>query len=248
MFSTFEVKKENGMMIRGRFYEAKQEIKTLILCHGFTSSMLETSKYAEQLMQNGISTYIFDFCGGGYQTISDGDFHSYMTPLTEVDDLCTIVHYVLEKEKKRQVCVGGCSQGGFVSSLFASRNPSLVEKLVLLYPAFCIPDDARSGHMQNIVFDPGNIPDKVGVMPMQVSGNYPKSVIHMNIYDEIMKYNGPVLLLHGNKDAIVPVSYADKASQVLSNCEYHVIQGASHGFYEEPYLSEIITYIHTFLK
>ena len=35
MFSTFEVKKENGMMIRGRFYEAKQEIKTLILCHGF---------------------------------------------------------------------------------------------------------------------------------------------------------------------------------------------------------------------
>ena len=81
-------------MIRGRFYEAKQEIKTLILCHGFTSSMLETSKYAEQLMQNGISTYIFDFCGGGYQTISDGDFHSYMTPLTEVDDLCTIVHHL----------------------------------------------------------------------------------------------------------------------------------------------------------
>ena len=37
----------------------------------------------------------------------------------------------------------GCSQGGFVSALVAAKNNFPIEKLVLFYPALCIPDDAE---------------------------------------------------------------------------------------------------------
>lgn len=83
---------------------------------------------------------------------------------------------------------------------------------------------------------------------MQVSGNYPKSVIDMDVYEKIVKYKGPVLLLHGDKDAIVPVKYADKAAEVYAQCIYHVLKGAPHGFYEEPCMSDALNYIHIFLK
>lgn len=248
MYAAFEVQKENGMVIRGRHYIAEKETDRMILCHGFTASMEETSKYSERLVSMGISTWIFDFCGGGFHTISDGDFHTYMTPLTEVEDLTEVVEYVLRKENRKSVCIGGCSQGGFVSALYAAKFPEKVKKLVLLYPAFCIPDDARKGSMQVITFDPQHISDVVGTMPMQVSGKYPESVIDMNVYKEIIKYKGPVLLLHGDKDAIVPLQYAAKAAEVYAQCIYHVLKGAPHGFYEEPYMTDTLNYIHLFLK
>lgn len=248
MFTAFEVQKENGMVIRGRHYTAEKETDSMILCHGFTASMEETDKYSERLVSMGISTWIFDFCGGGFHTISDGDFHTYMTPLTEVEDLTEVVEYVLRKENRKSVCIGGCSQGGFVSAVYAAEFPEKVKKLVLLYPALCIPDDARRGSMQVITFDPQHIPDVVGMMPMQVSGNYPKSVIDMDVYEKIVKYKGPVLVLHGDKDTIVPLKYADKAAEVYTQCTYHILKGAPHGFYEEPYMSDALNYIHIFLN
>ena len=249
MIVDFSVTKQNGMVIRGKKYASDNEKEILILCHGFTSSMEETMYYAERLIEKGITTYIFDFCGGGFKTISDGDFHTYMTPMTEVEDLSYVVEYVLKQEKVSDVCIGGCSQGGFVSSLYASKHPEKVKKLVLVYPAFCIPDDARKGSMQVVTFDPNNIPDVVGTMPMQVSGEYPRSVISMDIYKEIIGYKGPVLLMHGTADKIVPISYADKAKEVYGDiCTYYVLDGAPHGFYEEPYMSEAVQHIYDFLK
>ena len=248
MYTEFEVQKENGMVIRGRHYIAEKETDSMILCHGFTASMEETEKYSERLVSMGISTWIFDFCGGGFHTISDGDFHTYMTPFTEVEDLTEVVEYVLRKENRKSVCIGGCSQGGFVSAVYAAEFPEKVKKLVLLYPALCIPDDARRGSMQVITFDPQHIPDVVGMMPVQVSGNYPKSVIDMDVYEKIVKYKGPVLVLHGDKDTIVPLKYADKAAEVYTQSTYHILKGAPHGFYEEPYMSDALNYIHIFLN
>jgi uncharacterized protein len=244
----FEIKKANGMMIRGKKYVSEEENEVLILCHGFTASMKETGQLAQGLMARGITTYVFDFCGGGFETISDGSFNTYMTPLTEVEDLEYVVDYVLRQEGLESVCVGGCSQGGFVSCLYA-RNEAKVNKLVLLYPALCIPDDARNGNMQVIQFDPENIPDVLGQKPMQVCGDYARSVIHINTYEEIQKCNCPILIVHGTDDKIVPIEYVNNAKDVLGrNCEYHILQGAGHGFYEEPYYSQALEYVENFLE
>ena len=48
-------------------------------------------------------------------------------------------------------------------------------------------------------------------------------------YERIKEYGKNILLIHGDRDSIVPVSYSDKLAETIDHVEYHVIQGADHG-------------------
>ncbi len=252
MEEKFSILKKNGRVIRGiKLHEDQTNARPLILCHGFTADMRSVYSDAKALSEEGYICYIFDFCGGGFETISDGNFHSEMTPLTEVDDLDDVVQFIKKDTdiNSNLLTLIGYSQGGFVSAVYASRHPEIIDRLILNYPAFCIPDDARNGSMQIIQFDPNDIPDFIGEGKMRLSGEYARSVIDFNMYDEIKGYKGKVLLNHGDADAIVPISYSDQAKDVYGEqCEYHVLKGAPHGFHEEPYFTESINYMKEFLK
>ncbi len=254
MEQKFSVLKENGRVIRGiKLYEnhPNDQVRPLILCHGFTSDMRSVYADAKELMKDGYVCYIFDFCGGGFETISDGNFHSEMTPLTEIDDLNDVVQFVRKDTDvdSNLLTLIGYSQGGFVSAVYASRHPEIIERLILNYPAFCIPDDARKGSMQIIQFDPNNIPDFIGEGKMRLNGEYARSVLHFQMYEEIKNYKGNVLLNHGDADEIVPISYSNQAKEVYGECcEYHVLKGAPHGFHEDPYFTESIHIMKEFIK
>ncbi len=254
MEQKFSVLKENGRVIRGiKLYEnhPNDQVRPLILCHGFTSDMRSVYADAKELMKDGYVCYIFDFCGGGFETISDGNFHSEMTPLTEIDDLNDVVQFVQKDTDvdSNLLTLIGYSQGGFVSAVYASRHPEIIERLILNYPAFCIPDDARKGSMQIIQFDPNNIPDFIGEGKMRLNGEYARSVLHFQMYEEIKNYKGNVLLNHGDADEIVPISYSNQAKEVYGACcEYHVLKGAPHGFHEDPYFTESIHIMKEFIK
>lgn len=248
----FEIKKENGMIIRGKeFFSTDEKLIPIVFAHGFTANMLTVINEAKALAEIGYHTFIFDFCGGGFETISDGDFHTYMTPITELEDLEDVIHFVLQKENVLQdkLIIFGCSQGGFVSAMYASQHSDIVDQLILYYPAFCIPDDARRGQMQVITFDPNNIGESVGEGRMRVSGEYPKSVLYIQFEDTIKDYQKKVLLIHGSSDEIVPIHYADKAKQVYGDtCTYHVIEGGDHGFRNPTHRALALEYVKQFLN
>ena len=124
----------------------------------------------------------------------------------------------------------GCSQGGFVSALTAAKHPGLVDKLVLFYPALCIPDDARAGKMMFARFDPQNVPEIVNCGPMKLGRCYVKDVIDMDPIEEIKSYFGPVLIVHGTKDRIVKPDYSRQAQQAYPNAKLQIIKGGTHGF------------------
>ena len=50
-------------------------------------------------------------------------------------------------------------------------------------------------------------------------------------YSEIGNYAKLVLLMHGDRDGIVPISYAEHAAEVYPDVDYYVIRGGGHGFY-----------------
>ncbi len=53
----------------------------------------------------------------------------------------------------------------------------------------------------------------------------------MDPYQEIKGYPGPVLLIHGEKDGIVNVSYSHRAKEVYGElCDLHILPNAGHGF------------------
>ena len=45
-------------------------------------------------------------------------------------------------------------------------------------------------------------------------------------------YKGPVLILHGDEDKIVALSYSEKAAEKYGRAELEVFAGEGHGFSE----------------
>lgn len=227
----FSCQREN-LTIRGHIYRKEAGIlPAIIICHGFMANQKTVKHYAEFLANLGWSAFIFDFCGGGIKSTSDGK-QEEMSVLTEVEDLKAVIQYVKQRDDvvKERVSIMGCSQGGLVCALTASQLKDEIESLILFYPAFCIPDHARRGKMMFAKFDPNNIPPIISQFPMKLGDIYVKDVINMNVYDEIKGYDGPVLIIHGTNDRIVDISYSRKARQIYKNCHYAELEGAGHIF------------------
>ena len=230
--STFECRRA-ALTIRGTEYRPEgTNLPIAIICHGFMACQDTVRQYCKLLAEIGYCAYCFDFCGGSVLNKGKSDGKTTeMSVLTEVQDLEAVIEYTqgLPYNSKKTLLMG-CSQGGFVSAFTAAKHPGLVDKLVLFYPALCIPDDARAGKMMFARFDPQNVPEIVNCGPMKLGRCYVKDVIDMDPIEEIKSYFGPVLIVHGTKDKIVNLDYSRQAQQAYPNAKLHIIDGGAHGF------------------
>ncbi len=235
--------KRDDLTIRGTEYRPEGEnLPIAIVCHGFMAFQDTVRQYAEAFAEMGYASYCFDFCGGSVVKGKSDGKTTDMSVLTEVKDLEAVMDYVksLPYTNSEQIVLMGCSQGGFVSGITASKHKEEISKLILFYPALCIPDDARAGKMMFAKFDPDNIPEIVKCGPMKLGKCYVEDVIGMNPYQEICDYPGDVLIVHGTKDAIVNLKYAQtayetylenrKQSNASGQVKLHIIEGGKHGF------------------
>ena len=246
METTSFLTKRGDLTIRGLVYgQCRPGKHAVILSHGFLATQKTVKDYASALSEDGLLAVTFDFCGGGIGSRSDGKSED-MTLFTEKADLLAVIQTVQSDFQPSSVSLMGCSQGGFVSALAAKELGDSIHRLVLFYPALCIPDDARKGHMMFYRFDPRNVPDLLGRLPMKLGGAYARSVLEMDPFQEIEGYPGPVLLVHGTEDKIVSVSYARKARECYADCEYHEIVGGGHGF-KGKHDREATAYLRLFL-
>lgn len=252
----FEAENKDGLTIRGSQMVLKDKagdrLPTIILSHGFTATMEETLPYATKLAEYGNRVYLYDFCGGSWRSSSDGSFSDYMSVETEKGDLLQVLAWVRQNPLVDDLFFLGCSQGGFVSVLAAAEISQELDGLILLYPALCIPDDARRGHMQTMVFDPHNVPDHVGTGPIRVSRRYVTDAAAIDLNEELSKIHCPVLILHGTGDAIVPVHYAQDAAAFLKQkgveVTLHIYPGADHGFHNQSILDDVVSRIEAFIQ
>lgn len=229
----------DGLTIRG--YEYRPEGTNLpiaIVSHGFMANQMTVKHYAKYLAEMGYAAFCYDFCGGCVMMGKSDGNTTDMSVLTEVSDLQAVIRYSrgLDYTDGSDILLMGCSQGGFVSALTASKLKREINKLVLFYPALCIPDDARKGKMMWAEFDPENIPEIINCGPMKLGRRYASDVVNMDPYEEIRGYEGDVLIVHGTADKIVDISYAQKAAEVYKSepCDrkivYCTIEGGRHMF------------------
>ena len=251
---SFETKREE-LTIRGTKFvpERANGNSPVIVSHGFMGNEQGVAPYAELLAKAGYTVFTFDFCGGGLGGRSDGDTRK-MTVFTEVRDLEAVTAHALRDCGCGKVILMGCSQGGFVSGMTAAGNPEKVEKLILFFPALCIPDDARNGQMMFARFDPADIPEEIKCGPMTLGRDYAASVVDKDPYELLKGYTGPVLIVHGTEDKIVRLNYARRALELYRlsqkagsrNAELVIIEGAGHGF-SRAYDEKAATALREFL-
>lgn len=233
----------DNLTIRGTEYRPEGDcLPIAIVSHGFMAFQDTVRQYAKAMAEIGYVSYCFDFCGGCViKGKSDGNT-TKMSVFTEVKDLEAVIHFAqsMEYSNSKEIVLMGCSQGGFVSAIAASKLNSIVSKLVMFYPALCIPDDARAGKMMFAKFEPDNIPDMIRCGPMKLGKCYVKDVIGIDPYQEIQDFSGDVLIVHGTKDKIVDMEYSKRAYELYLHSKgkkdeprvvsFFPIDGGRHGF------------------
>lgn len=231
-FTVMEVHCTNHMEqnIFGKLYlpndnQAKKPLA--ILAHGYNSSYHETEAYAQSLALNGIAAYIFDFCGGSVRSRSEGKTIE-MSVFTEADDIAAIVETARTWGfiDASRIALLGCSQGGLVAAIASSQMPEAFQAVVLVYPALMIAEHAVNVHPKEAITSQTGFE----VMGMPLSHIYYDKLIGYKVFDEMPKYQGPVMIVYGDKDPIADGDYIERARQAYRHCEVNVVPDGAHGF------------------
>lgn len=207
--------------------DAGEKMPTVIFSHGFGGNYQVGTQYAEALATKGYVVYCFDFCGGSPGSRSDGSTLE-MSILTEQADLETVIRMVQEQPyvDNDNIFLMGTSMGGAVSAITAAACGDEIQGAILLYPAFILADNANE-QFESVE----DIPDTYHLMWMTVGRVFAEDLLDYDIYEAISAYKKDVLLVHGDADSIVPLSYSEKAVEAYVSARLEVLPGAGHGFY-----------------
>ncbi|MDU5333174.1 alpha/beta hydrolase [Enterococcus sp.] len=217
----------NNKQIFGVIYKPvmiKQPMPTVIYSHGFNGTHENGILYAEFLAENGFVTCVFDFCGGSTQSKSDGSTLE-MTISSEILDLETVILEMksLDYVDPNQLFLIGASQGGVVSAMTASNHSEDINGLVLLCPAFVIPDNARETFSSI-----AEIPKESHMRGMIVGRDYFAEVFNYDFLEHIKSFNKHVLIIHGDKDTLAPIRYSERALNIYNSAELEVLPDIGH--------------------
>lgn len=200
-----------------------ERVPVAILSHAYNSTHLDLPDLAERLAENGIAAYCYDFCGGSPISKSSGSSVD-MSVITEQNDMKCVVEMIKGCDfSNGQIFLYGESQGGFISALTAPEIKNDIAGMALLYPAFCIPNDW-------LYRDPADMTEPFDFMGMKLSRTFYEGVPRYDVYSHISKFDKPVLLIHGDADGLVDLSYAKKASSSFPDCQLSVYENEGHGF------------------
>ena len=184
----------------------------IIMSHGYLSNLHNFEYFATQFAMIGYNVFTFNFCCGSDETdpelMSDGTTTNLCIE-GEISDLLAVYNYVSTRDyvKSDEIILWGESQGAFVSGLSAARLQEKISKLVMIFPAVCIPDHARRGTLGGANYDPKNPPELIYTERAMLSKVFVDDVKDMDAYSELAKYKGETLLIQGTCDSIVVPEY-----------------------------------------
>lgn len=210
----------------------KTKIPLVILCHGFSGNCQSQlfDEIADNLLQNGIATLRFDFNGHGR---SEGRFQD-MTVLNEIEDLKNVIKWGEQQLWVKNISLLGHSQGGVVASMTAGElGDGIVKSVVLMAPAAVLRDDAIRGNTMGAIYDPWNMTADYVQLPfggLKLGRNYIETAVNLPIYETALNYEGPVLVIHGTHDRVVPYTYGERYNQGYRHGTIKLIPGEDHGF------------------
>lgn len=222
-----------GRVVRGFFIEPQgMESFPLVICsHGYNGTGDGAYKLAEYFAKNGCGAVSFDFCGGSVNSKSDMATTD-MTLDTQKEDLLAVIEKMssFNRVDKSRIYLFGESQGGMVTTLAASEISEKIDAVVLLYPAFCIPDNWNERFKED-----EDIPDEHEFWGMKLGRGFFENLRSIDAYKVINKLPNRVMIMHGEDDKVVPISYSERAKDLMPSAEFERFENEGHGFSEAGY-------------
>lgn len=219
---------EGQERLYGRLYQPTQTGKkpVVLLSHGFGGNHTQLASYARAFAQRGYLAYAFDFAGGSTDSRSTGSTMK-MSVFTEQQDLAAVLKQFRQRADvdPQRIFLVGASQGGVVSALVAAQYPQQIKGMALLYPAFSMVASAKSQYRTT-----ADIPSRTEMWGTPVGKVYFQQLLNFDLLAQMKRYAGPVLIMHGDQDEVVPLKYSRQAAKTYPHAQLKVLAGAGHDF------------------
>ena len=228
--------KRDGVELYGILERAEGEKTPLVIMShgvmgdcGYDENSFFSGYYyiAQKLKAAGFSSLRFDFNGNGK---SSGK-HEDMNILSEILDEVKVLQTVRNMAFVSDIYLFGYSQGGVVASMVAGYFCDIIKALILIVPAAVLRANCEAGDMLGQLYDPKRPPKNITVNifgEFTFGEGYLRTGRHLPIYEVAADYEGPVCMVRGNDDIIVPLEYCEKYAQIYKNCEFHKLDGCDH--------------------
>lgn len=213
------------------FDSVKDRCTLVILMHGFKGSKTKPPmKFLTRVLpESGFAVLRFDFDGYGD---SDGAQEENTVPKM-IQDAKAVWDYAITLAFVDKIVLLGHSQGGVVAGMLAGRLEKAgtpPSALILMAPASILKEFARKGRFFSVHCDPENPPETISVVGFKMGREYITTAQTLPIEEESSWYTGPVCLLHGSMDGIIPISCSESYHKLFQHSEFHRIMGAGHIF------------------
>ena len=233
------------------FDPSTDSVPMVILMHGIFASKdwVPIPSFAKGLAKAGIASIRMDFNGHG----KSGGRMQDMTIEKELADARVVWDYVQTLPYVTQVGLLGHSQGGVIASMTAGRLAaeqagSVPAGIVLVAPGSVIKEACQGGKFFNARFDPQDPPEYIrcwGIM--KLGREYLLTTQQLDIFGTAAAYAGPVLLLHGDQDKIVPLWCSERYAETYGErATLRIIPGVNHTI--TSHRSEVVAYAVDFFR
>lgn len=236
MVDAFSIKGPSGnisaeMLLPRAFDKEHGRCELVILMHGFLGAMKAAPLgfLSRMLVKHGYAVLRFDFDGYGK---SEGAQQDNTVPKM-IEDAKAVWEYASKLPFIDRIILLGHSQGGVVAGMLAGR----LEKagtppaaLIQLAPASILKEHACKGRFLSVRCDPVNPPETINVYGFKMGREYILTAQTLPIEEESSWFSGPVRLLHGTWDPIVPISCSERYQNLYMNSILHIIRGTEHLF------------------
>jgi uncharacterized protein len=241
-------KNHKGLTLRGVVHVPKRYDTAFVFLHGFPGSMSGSSKRAcTALAKKGWLCLRFDFSGSAS---SDGAFeHKLMSD--EVKDTRAAIDFLAANYSYKKLILLGHSTGAIDAALYAHTDKRITG-LVLAGTVAKLDEAAHydfSDRQVREFWTKGYTHTRYKEPWMKKGGKLFKA-----FYDEfftldlpkaIRAYRRPLLVIHGSKDNLVPLSEAKAMhAQARSPKKFVVVQGGDHSF--KPRVSAFVSAVYSF--
>ncbi|MCR5715160.1 MAG: alpha/beta fold hydrolase [Bacteroidales bacterium] len=210
---------------------ARDSCPMVILMHGiFSSKDYAPMPYlAHYLAKRGVASIRFDFDGHGWSAGKRVD----MTVAKEIQDARAVWDYARTLPYVSRLFLLGHSQGGVVASMFAGElareGGPVPDGLILLAPGEVIKGATRAGSFFGQRFDPKDPPEFIKCFGLfKLGRDYLLQTQQLDTYGTAALYQGPVCLIHGTMDRIVPLRCSEKYHEIYTHSQLHKVEGENH--------------------
>lgn len=233
--------------------KGKGRTPLIVICHGFVGNRIGTDrlfvKSARQLAKEGYMVVRFDYAGCGEST---GEYGQQGLE-SMVEQTRTILDYVMNCNDidPTRVTLLGHSLGGAVAILTAVRDRR-VNHLVLWSPV---------GHPFNDIvkivgretYDQAVLEGEADFLGYGFAPEYFESLGHFQPFQEVRRFQGDVLVIHGTGDDVIPVDYAFLYQKELwtrteGRCDKEIIFQADHTYSSGPHRRELLEHTSKWLS